>query len=73
MGKSRVTIELAPWVLAALEQDARDAGLSLDEYVERELGVAYFRTRLAQAEPVEFAPAEEQLIRRALDWQHRHP
>jgi hypothetical protein len=73
MGKSRVTIELAPWVLAALEQDARDEGLPLDEYVERVLVDVHFRTRLARAEPVEFTPAEEALIRRALDWQNENP
>ncbi|WP_147375536.1 hypothetical protein [Jiangella rhizosphaerae] len=71
MGKSRVTIELAPWVLAAVEQDARDESLSLDEYVERALVDAHFRARLARAEPVEFTPEEERLIRRALDWQNR--
>jgi len=70
MAKDKVTMTIAPDVLAVTDEDAAEAGMNRSEYVQRVLIDAHYARLLAQATPPAPESLDEQAgLRELLRWQ----
>ena len=69
MAKRKMTVTIAPEVLAEVDAAARSAGLNRSEYVERVLRHEQYRRMLASAPPPPMPRAEQKQLRGLLSWQ----
>lgn len=72
MAKDKVTVTVAPEVLADTDNDAAEEQMNRSEYVEKVLRDEHYRRLIARATPSPLPADVEAEIRQVFDWQNGH-